>query len=656
MKINNGEIGLSVRNKLNNLPVADPQYTNEGGTGDRTLIIRSSVSTTLLNSGVASNLVDGVFGNNASDAIAFAAVSVAGLTVSFDFGRGARKSIQEAKWYQSGTNAHGTWKWQGSLDNSNWEDIGSSFTLGGATIQTQTELSTNKKAFRYYRLLGVSGTASGSPWVQEIEFKIDGVSADKVYPDTKYVFQDIQGGSPAYLSKMISAWTFDEKDGDTVYDRFGFNDIDLTTPTNPNATRTAQGIKLEAGLIQTPSISSFKQIVILYKTGLNQSGGFIISGGNAGSGAGITQDNIASVDTVRYAGSGYGFHAVKSEASGAKAYELNRGGWGLLSRGVSTAETDVLGLGGRHSTTTSRCANFEIAMAFAFNATLTTTEEEELLFWVRREAVKRGIYIVKEDCPIQTDAYLVTGESNADGRSTITDLSAADQAAILSRKTDIIPANNSINWPQFDGFELGYNQQTTAPTLDFGPEFGVAFQRKTDFVNQLKNASVIKFAKGSTFLAPSPTIGLASSWNTANTQDGLYWQMVRHLQRAFQELLTRGIGWGDLKIGFWIGLNDALSTTYTVNVATYQGYLQDFLDEFSVQFPNMVVSMDLFRAHAADPSSNPTALADVRTASDNLGTANANVTTYNTDSYGLEPDGVHYNAAGSKAMGIILHG
>jgi hypothetical protein len=67
--------------------------------------------------------------------------------------------------------SHGTWKWQGSNDDSSYTDIGSSFTLGGSTTQTQTELNGNVTAYRYYKLLGVSGTCTDTPYLEEIEFK-----------------------------------------------------------------------------------------------------------------------------------------------------------------------------------------------------------------------------------------------------------------------------------------------------------------------------------------------------------------------------------------------------------------------------------------------------------------------------------------------------
>lgn len=145
-------------------------YANSGGTGGRTGIITTSTSMALYGGSVISNLVNGSFTANASNAIAFTTTgAVSGEYIRFDFGSG--KVIDEAKWYQDASNTHGTWKWQGSNDASSWTDIGTTFTLGGTT-QTITELSGNITAYRYYQLLGVSGNRSPTPWITEIEFKI----------------------------------------------------------------------------------------------------------------------------------------------------------------------------------------------------------------------------------------------------------------------------------------------------------------------------------------------------------------------------------------------------------------------------------------------------------------------------------------------------
>jgi hypothetical protein len=142
-------------------------YANTGGTGNRTTII--TVSGTAL-SGTASLLVDG---STTGTGVFITGVALNGTqTIIFDFLSGHSAVIDEAKFYQSTTAAQGTWKWQGSNDGSSWTDIGSSFAFGGVLTQTITALSGNTTAYRYYRMVSVSGTSNGVPWSFEFEFKI----------------------------------------------------------------------------------------------------------------------------------------------------------------------------------------------------------------------------------------------------------------------------------------------------------------------------------------------------------------------------------------------------------------------------------------------------------------------------------------------------
>lgn len=147
-------------------------YDNPLGRGYRTPYITVSAPAELTGGGDVSSLVDGWNANG----FYFAGVDVTGKSIKFDFGSGNLFTISEATLYQSDTSSHGVWKWQGSNNNSDWSDIGSSFTLGGATTQVQTELNGNSSLYRYYRLNGVSGTASGAPWIYEITFRISLVS------------------------------------------------------------------------------------------------------------------------------------------------------------------------------------------------------------------------------------------------------------------------------------------------------------------------------------------------------------------------------------------------------------------------------------------------------------------------------------------------
>ena len=138
-------------------------------TGDRTSYI--TPSTTLIHTGDPSNFVDGSFTTDSAGSVIFTvSEAVAGKEIKFDFT--TSKNVTEAKFHQSGTpGGIGTWKWQGSSDDTTYTDIGSSFVLGGSVTQTQTELSGNTLGYRYYRLFAISGTTSNNMWNNEVEFK-----------------------------------------------------------------------------------------------------------------------------------------------------------------------------------------------------------------------------------------------------------------------------------------------------------------------------------------------------------------------------------------------------------------------------------------------------------------------------------------------------
>lgn len=161
-------------NKLYSTYVA-PAYANTYGSGDRTATI-TLTGTVGVNSGSLSNLIDGVEAGNTTDAMTITSAAVAGLYFQFQFP--VAVNITETTWVQSATTSLGTWKWRGSTDGTNWTDIGSSFTLGGATSQVQTQLAANTAFYTYYQLIGVSGNGSTTPWLEEIKFKIAGAAQD----------------------------------------------------------------------------------------------------------------------------------------------------------------------------------------------------------------------------------------------------------------------------------------------------------------------------------------------------------------------------------------------------------------------------------------------------------------------------------------------
>lgn len=147
-----------------------PSYGNPGGTGNRpSIVITASAGFP-----VTAKWVDGDNTSNGQFFLPNASLNGSQF-IRFDFGSGKSAFITEAKYYQQGTTAQGTWKWQGSNDASSWTDIGGSFALGGIATETITALSGNTTGYRYYQIVGLSGSSSAGPWVYEMEFKICGL-------------------------------------------------------------------------------------------------------------------------------------------------------------------------------------------------------------------------------------------------------------------------------------------------------------------------------------------------------------------------------------------------------------------------------------------------------------------------------------------------
>ena len=145
-----------------------PSYANVGGTGDRRSVITLTHTAAFTDTG--SLMLDGSYSNTGW----WHEEDITGKVFLFDLSSSTHKVITEATWYQDNSSTHGTWRWQGSALGVLWTNIGNTFTLGG-TAQVQTELSGNLTAYTYYRLLGVSGSSSPSPYLREIEFKIGDV-------------------------------------------------------------------------------------------------------------------------------------------------------------------------------------------------------------------------------------------------------------------------------------------------------------------------------------------------------------------------------------------------------------------------------------------------------------------------------------------------
>ena len=144
-------------------------------TGDRTssILVTTNIS---LDGGTINNFVDGAINHTNADGFYWSGgQNPSGWYVQFDFL--SSKVISESKLYTyADGDVHGTWRWQATDDTSgSWTNIGNTFILQGASAGStshgvSTQLNGNTTAYRYYRLLGVSGSTMNN-YFKEIEFK-----------------------------------------------------------------------------------------------------------------------------------------------------------------------------------------------------------------------------------------------------------------------------------------------------------------------------------------------------------------------------------------------------------------------------------------------------------------------------------------------------
>ncbi len=142
-------------------------YDNLGGTGDRRAVISITHSGGWHRTGGVEKLINGII---SEDNLGLNMVPTAGCEIIFDFG--VARVIQEARMYKWENLSHGFWTWQGRNSSSgDW-----SGTLGAPTLLTGTlcvfPFPDNNTAYRYYRMVGISGTVADD-YFYEVEFKID---------------------------------------------------------------------------------------------------------------------------------------------------------------------------------------------------------------------------------------------------------------------------------------------------------------------------------------------------------------------------------------------------------------------------------------------------------------------------------------------------
>ena len=193
---------------INSAVITESAGTPAYVTGDRRSAITLTWAGFTFAGGTPNGMLDGVSASPGISAWVAASPTVtpsAGAYIRYQFSDNnstgsTKKLITEVKWYQNRSESHGSWRWQGSNDASSWTNIGNAFTLGGATTQTQTELSGNTTQYTYYQMLWQSGDMDGRPYMQEIEFKQADVTTSTTINATGTLISDPQTASTSRTS------------------------------------------------------------------------------------------------------------------------------------------------------------------------------------------------------------------------------------------------------------------------------------------------------------------------------------------------------------------------------------------------------------------------------------------------------------------------
>ena len=174
-----------------------------------------------------------------------------GNTITFDLGSGNSKIYTGAKIYQSNTASSGSWRWQGSNNNSSYTDLTSTFTWNGSdggsgNAQYAEQTWSNDTAYRYIRIEGQAGaTNTDSPWQTELEFKVKTTTSNATAS-----FEGVAITAGASTSSMGAVITYQDNAGtntlntDIILKLSADNGSNYSTATLTALPDFATGIKM----------------------------------------------------------------------------------------------------------------------------------------------------------------------------------------------------------------------------------------------------------------------------------------------------------------------------------------------------------------------------------------------------------------------------
>lgn len=279
-----------------------------------------------------------------------------------------------------------------------------------------------------------------------------------------------------------------------------------------------------------------------------------------------------------------------------------------------------------------------------FNAVLSGDDQTNMRNWCISE-VAQATYS-------NINIYLVSGQSNANGRALNTEISAdLDNGPIGSWIWNAPTSPSSAQ--EWEDLELGVNNHGE----NLGTNHGIQMRFSKE-INALSPMGLIQFALGGSPL--KAVVGGTSDWNIATANEQYEKWKTSVLIHCLYDLLHR---FGKIPIFrglIWMqGESDA--TGAIAGGSVYQANLEDLLEGIidyitvTLGYDTTKLRVTVLRIRDQYSAYDPTNLAAVRLAQDNYDISTyipakaKSQRTVDTDTYDLEDD-LHYSAAGIEQM------
>lgn len=435
----------------------------------------------------------------------------------------------------------------------------------------------------------------------------------------------------------IAEWRFEDGSGTTATDETGTYDIDLTEAPTPNTAWETFGISANSGAIETPSMTNVRTVVMLYRveqggTGFHYSGPAATNGGPIGTA-------ISSADQA-WIGQGFGVGTVPHRSDGAAAYWLVSGQWRLLFHEISAATTGFLTFGSRGNSTLNRFTTFEMAWGVVYNTTLTEAARSTIYKAARYIARERSFNLDFQDISAKADMLWLWGQSNADGRGLISDLSAEDQGRTYD-DVFIRQDGTSASGGGWSGLVLGSNHNDNS-TTQFGAEIPWANSREDNPTG--RDLYILKCAEGGMYLAPTSDPNVSTSYSTEEPKSSTgFWRgVMEQYYYAIADALSSSVGLELKAFIAYQGEQDALQSSTADVWGTQFGLVVSEMEEHTglSGFPVYVARI----RDSAPPDA--TAYATVRAEQTSaVSTLGSRATLVDVDSYSFG-DSLHLDATG----------